>query len=140
MRMLLAVALAAVPLGPPRDQLLFGTIVSLKPSGKLYVMKLDPSLWLTGRTASDYARQKFGSPDVPNDHITYDPDHQTFTYLVPRTANVTIVGYGVKPESVTVAELAKVVAGTRKAFEPKSPFWITVRSDRAVELNQQYVP
>src|SRR5438552_5099764 len=84
-----APAAASTPFTPPGDQLLFGRIASLKPAGHEYVMRFDPALWLSGRTATDFARERYGSPDVPNDHLVYDHDHQLFTFVVPTRARVT---------------------------------------------------
>jgi len=139
-------ALTGTPFGPPRDQVLFGRIASLKPAGHEYVLRFDPALWLSGRTATDYARQKYGSPDVPNDHLVFDPDHQLFTFDVPSGARVTVVTNhgGITSTRVTVAQLARIVAGKPvpgvKPFEPKNPFWITIDLDRAIALDQQYTP
>lgn len=51
---------------------------------------------------------------------------------------------GIKATPVSVALLAHVVAGHAPAslalFEPAAPFWIVVRTDTVVELDQQYVP
>jgi len=145
---LLPLVVAATPFGPPRDQVLFGRIASLRPAaGHVYVMRFDPGLWLSGRTATDYARERYGSPDVPNDHLVYDPDHRLFTYVVPADARATVVtnnGSGITSTRVTVAQLARIVAGKHvvgvKPFEAKNPFWITVEVDRAVALDQQYTP
>jgi hypothetical protein len=150
---LLAVGVAAPaalagpgPLNPPRDQLFYGHIASLKPSGKRYLMRFDPAVWLTGKAASDYAFERFGSRDVPNDYIVYDPDHRLFSYLVGAGAKVTVVTNrsGITGSPVNVAQLARIVAGKRVPgvvpFEPKAGFWVLLRGDAVVWLRQQYQP
>ena len=85
---------------------------------------------------------------MPNDHVTYDPDHQLLTFAVPAGARVTVItnrhGIGIKATKVSVATLVRIVAGHAPSslalFEPPAPFWIVVRTDTAVELDQQYVP
>lgn len=135
-------ALAAPPFGPPQQPVLFGHVASLVRSGAGYLMKVDPALLLTGKTASDYAFAKTGSRDVPNDNLIFDPEHTLLTYRVPATARVTVVvdRNGIKAERVSVARLVQVLAGKVKTFEPKNPFWLVVRGDRVVELDQQYLP
>jgi len=137
------------PYGGPHEIVLFGHLASLKPSGShRFTLRFDPAIQLTGKTATAYALEKTGSPDVPNDHVTYDPDHQLLTFAVPAGARVTVItnrhGIGIKATKVSVATLARVVAGQAPAslalFEPPAPFWIVVRTDTVVELDQQYVP
>ena len=109
-------------------------------------MRFDPALLLTGRTASDYALATTGSRDVPNDNLIFDPEHTLLTYLVPAGARVTVVTnrQGITATRVSVAQLARIVAGKAvagvKPFEPKNPFWMQVRGDTVVALDQQYTP
>jgi hypothetical protein len=135
-------ALATPPFGPPRDATLFGHIGSLKPSAGAYVMRFDPAILLSGKTASDYALATTGSRDVPNDNLIFDPEHTLLTYHVPATVRVTVVvnREGIRSERVSVATLRRVLAGKVKTFEPKNPFWIVVRGDTVVSLDQQYSP
>jgi hypothetical protein len=140
--------LPSPPYGPPREIVFFGHISSLKPSGERYVMRFDPAILLTGRTASAYALEKTGSSDVPNDHITYDPEHQLLTFVVPANARATVMtnkrNVGIKATPVSIPLLARVVAGkaprSLALFEPQAAYWIVVRTDTAVELDQQYQP
>jgi hypothetical protein len=136
-------AAAAPPFGPPTSTLvLFGHIASLKPAGHRYMMRFDPVLWLSGKTASDYAIARTGSPDVPNDHIVFDPEHSLLTYYVRAKAKVTVVGNraGIMAQRITVPQLVQVLNGRLKTFEPNNPFWIVVSSDTVIELDQQYTP
>jgi hypothetical protein len=138
--------LPSPPYGPPKEIVLFGHIASLKPSGARWVMRFDPAILLTGKTASAYALEKTGSSDVPNDHVTVDPDHQLLTFLVPTTARATVMtnNRNIKATRVSIALLAQVVSGhapkSLGLFEPKAAFWIVVRTDTVVELDQQYQP
>jgi len=141
--------LPSPPYGGPREIVLFGHLSSLKPSGsRRYTLRFDPAIQLTGKTASAYALAKTGSPDVPNDHITVDPDHQLLTFVVPASARATVItnkhNVGIKATPVSIATLARAVAGHAPRalglFEPPAPFWIVVRTDTVVELDQQYVP
>ena len=138
----LLLALATTPFGPPRDATLFGHIASLKPSGGAYVMRLDPAILLSGKTATDYALATTGSRDVPNDNLIFDPEHTLLTYRVPATARVTVVvnRNGIKSARVSVTMLRQVLAGKVKTFEPRNPFWMAVRGDTVVSLDQQYSP
>jgi len=133
-------AAAGPPFGPPREPVLFGHIASLKRSGGGYVMRFDPAILLSGTTATNYAFATTGSRDVPNDNLIFDPDHTLLDYRVPASAHVTVVvnRNGIRAVRVSVATLARVLAGTVKTFEPKNPFWIVVRGDTVLELDQQY--
>jgi hypothetical protein len=140
--------LPSPPYRGPREIVLVGHISSLKPSGKRYVMRFDPAILLTGKTASAYALEKSGSSNVPNDHVTYDPDHQLLTFVVPASARATVMtnkrNVGIKATRVSIPLLARVVAGkaprSLALFEPRAAYWIVVRTDTAVELDQQYQP
>ena len=138
----LLLAAAGPPFGPPSAPTLFGHIASLRPAGGAYVMRFDPALLLTGRTASDYALATTGSRDVPNDNLVFDPEHTLLTYRVAANARVTVVvnRNGIASQRVSVATLRQVLAGKVKTFEPKNPFWVVVHGDTAVELDQQYSP
>jgi hypothetical protein len=136
------------PYGGPKKVVLFGHIASLKPSGARWVLRFDPELMLSGRTASDYAFEKTGSRDVPNDHILLDPDHTLLTFLVPKNARATVMTNrgtrGIRAARVPLAAVAAMGAGhppkSLHVFEPSSPFWIVVRTDSVVSLDQQYLP
>ena len=134
------------PYGGPKQIVLYGRLASLKPSGHSFVLRFDPDLMLTGRTASDYAFEKTGSHDVANDHMFYDPDHQLLTYIVPASARATVMtnNKNIRATPVSIAVLAQVVAGKPPKdlhlFEPKASFWIVVDSDKVLELDQQYAP
>jgi hypothetical protein len=138
--------LPSPPYGGPHEIVLFGHIASLKPNGKHWVMRFDPAILLTGKTASAYALEKTGSSDVPNDHVTVDPDHQLLSFVVPLSAHATVMTNrgSIKATRVSIPLLAQVVAGdapkSLRLFEPKAAFWIVVRTDTAVELDQQYQP
>ncbi len=149
---LLAVALApgagaaTGPLNPPRDQLFYGHIASLKPSGQRFVMRFDPAVWLSGKAASDYEFARSGMREVANDYIIFDPEHQLFSYFVRSNAKVTVVTNrnGITGAPVSVAALARIVAGKRVPgvvpMEPKAGFWVVLRGNAVVSLEQQYQP
>ena len=138
--------LPSPPYGGPKEIVLFGHIASLKQSGRRWLLRFDPEVMLTGRTASDYAFEKTGSHDVPNDHMFLDPDHQLLTFVVPASARATVMTNtkNIRATPVSIALLAQVVAGhppKRLAlFEPQAAFWIVVKTDTVVELDQQYQP
>jgi hypothetical protein len=138
-----ASAAGGPPFGPPATKLLlFGHVASLKPVGHRWLLGLDPALWLSGKTASDYALATTGSPDVPNDHIVFDPDHTVLTYYLGADAKVTVVANhgGITARRITVPELVRVLRGTLKTFEPHNPFWVVASGDTILELDQQYSP
>jgi hypothetical protein len=73
-----------------------------------------------------------GSSDVPNDTYTRDESHRLLTYLVPATADVTVLEHSACTARTTVARLARSV--------PSAAFWIRVRMDTVRSLDQQYHP
>jgi hypothetical protein len=127
--------------GPPQQWVEFGRIGRLTRAGDRYTLRFDPAWFLSGETANVAAAEDGviapGEP-IPNDNYTVDESHRLYTYVVPAGANVTVLKWNAdgtewRPAPVSVAELAKIVAGTSavKLFEPlDSGVWITVRGDR----------
>jgi hypothetical protein len=133
---------AGPPFRPPATLVLFGRVESLKPAGSRFVMRFDPALLLSGKTASDWALATTGSRDVPNDHLIFDPEHSLLTYYVRPDAKVTVVGneHGIVARRISVRQLVRVLHHELKTFEPDNPFWVVVSGDTALELDQQYTP
>jgi hypothetical protein len=162
-RVLLAVAAAAVlvpsaqaaglkplpPAGATGEQVFYGHIASLKPSGSRYVLRFDPAWLLEGTTAQraavDDGVLPAGEP-VPNDNYTRDESHELLTFVVPRTAKVTVLTRGPTSTKVSVAELAQLLAGRNPRHRaifgvPRSwGYWALVRVDRVRSLDAQYHP
>jgi hypothetical protein len=159
---LLAAALAAgaataaqLPPATPAGQLVFyGHIKSLTPSGKRYVLRFDPAWLLEGTTAQQAAVADGAIPPgepVPNDNYTRDESHRLLTFLVPRTARVTILTNGgpkgIANTPVTVAEFAQILKGKnprdRALFGGNQAgwgYWARVRIDTVRSLDAQYHP
>ena len=134
----------------PSRRVEFGYIRSLKRVGDRYEMSFDPALMLTGETANRAAQEDgvvgAGEP-VPNDNYVVNESKRTYTYLVADDAKVTLLVRTTPekwaPTKESVAELAKVVAGTSALdlFEPlDSGTWITVDVDTVRAIYQQYQP
>jgi hypothetical protein len=135
-------------LGTPARWQSFGHIASLMSAQGHYVMRFDPALFLSGETANKAAVEDgviAAGDSVPNDNYKVDESKRLYTYIVPPNAKVTVIAndgqLGSSP--ITVAELAKIVDGTSatKLFEPlDTGVWITIRGDRVLAIDQQYVP
>lgn len=146
---LLAVAVAllaagaASSTGSRRPLVLYGHVRSLTPTRHGYRMRFDPAWWLTGSAAE----RACGCRPVPNDYVVVDETHRLLTFAVRGDAAVTVVTGRDFATPVTVAELARIVAGRnprhRDLLEPKAGFWIRLGSryrNPAVSLEQQYQP
>ena len=71
----------------------YGHIKSLTPSGGRYVLRFDPAWLLEGTTGQQAAVADGVLPPgepVPNDNYTRDESHKLLTFLVPRTARITV--------------------------------------------------
>jgi hypothetical protein len=146
-------ASAFVPHGAfgPRQLVFFGYVRSLTRRGKRYVARIDPSLILTGITASTAAVEdkalKPGEP-VPNDYYERNESKRPLTYRVPTNAHVTVLvnpGTGPRSTVVSVPEFALIVKGKNPKnrpglWGPGSGFWIRIQSDRALAFDQAYRP
>ena len=97
------------------------------------------------------AERACGCSPVLNDYFILDESHRLLTFVVRRDAHVTVLtrhGSGTIPTtSISVAELAKIVAGKnpnhRQLIEPKAGFWIRIGAkypNPVVSLDQQYQP
>ena len=126
----------------------FGHIKSLTHRGDHYELRFDPEWFLTGVTANTAAAED-GAVDpgqpVPNDNYRVDEGHRLLTYIVPVSAEATVLAKGATGTPVSVAELARIVDGTSsvhpKLWEPiTTGFWIRVDIDTVRSLDQQYQP
>jgi hypothetical protein len=131
--------------GAPIVQVLFGHISSLVRKGDAYELKFDPAWLVNGETANAAAAEDGavapGEP-VPNDNYVVDEGHRLLTYRVPADADVTVLVDSPEGESISVAELAEIVGGNHAPlWEPiETGFWIRVRIDTVLSLDQQYHP
>ena len=146
-------ASAFLPKGPfgPRQLVFFGYVKSLTQSGARYVARIDPSLILTGVTATTAGVEdgslRPGEP-VPNDYLERNESKRPLTYRVPANAHVTVLtnpGTGPRSTVVSVSEFAQIVKGKNPKkrpglWGPASGFWIRVEADRALALDQAYRP
>jgi hypothetical protein len=134
------------PAAPAGQITLYGHVKTLTRRGGHFQMRFDPAWFTSGITASRAALEDTGSGDVPNDNYVIEEGHRLLTYLVPRTAHVTVLtntGQGISSTRISVSELARIVNGGkhRKLFEPlSSGVWIRVRIDSVRSLDQQYRP
>jgi hypothetical protein len=134
------------PAAPAGQMTLYGHVKGLTRKGRHYQMRFDPAWFTSGITASRAALEDTGSSDVPNDNYVIEEGHRLLTYLVPRSAHVTVLtnnGQGISSTPISVSELARIVNGGkhRKLFEPlDSGVWIRVRIDSVRSLDQQYRP
>jgi hypothetical protein len=130
----------------------YGHIKSLRLVGARYELRFDPALWLGGVTAERAAVQdgaiQPGQP-VPNDYYIVDEGHRRLTFLVPKTARVTVLTNGINSTPITVAELAQIVKGRNPRHRPlydrdnNLGYWLLVsyRYPAAVRsIDQQYQP
>ncbi len=135
-----------------QEQVLVGHIKSLVPKGQGFELKFDPVWILSGTTAERAAVEdgvlQPGEP-VPNDHYTVEEGHRLLTYDVLSTADVTLIGKGLKPLTVPVSELAQIVQGKnpkqRALFDPSNQLGYRIRvgnkyPNPVVSLEQAYQP
>lgn len=132
----------------------YGHVKSLSRTGRRYLLRFDPALWLNGITAQRAAvEDKAIRPGeaVPNDYYIVDESHRLLTYLVPATARVTVLTTHGDPNrlgatSVTVTELVQLLKGKHprglRLTEPKAGFWLRIvtSSGTVAALDQQYQP
>jgi hypothetical protein len=135
----------------PRQLVFFGYVRSLVRNDNTYLARIDPSLVLTGVTASTAAVEdkvlQPGEP-VPNDYYERNESKRPLTYRVDPRAHVTVlVNPGIGPRSavVSVSEFVQIVKGKNPRnrpglWGPASGFWIRVQSDRALAFDQAYRP
>jgi hypothetical protein len=130
---------------PTAETVQYGFVESLIRKGTAYELRFDPAHFLGGETANAAAAEDGavapGEP-VPNDYYVVDEGHELLTYRVPADAKVTVVELGPKSTPITVAELARIVAGDRKPpwMALRSGFWLRARIDTVRSLDQQYRP
>ena len=135
---------------PCSDVALYGHIKSLTPRGDHFEMRFDPAWFLSGVTASQAKLEDTGSSDVPNDNYVVEEGHRLLTYLVPKSARITVLSRtgelpspGFPSTAITASELAQLVDGKEpiKLAEPlETGLWMHVNIDTVCSLQQQYRP
>ena len=73
----------------------------------------------TGRLAARRERNDGVLPPgqlVPNDNYTREESHKLLTFVVPRTARVTVVTRGIHSMPVTVVEFAQLLKGATRSI------------------------
>jgi len=139
---------SALPLkSPPKTITQYGYIRSLTPSGKRYVLKLDPALWLEGTTAKLAAKE---DGQEAFDYYIRNPERWLLTYRVAANVPVTVVTvHGpVTSTRITVAELAQIVKGKNPKQRPLIErgsarhlgYWLKTSIDAVKSIDQQYQP
>ncbi len=144
------VAVKKTVVAQPCGDRMFGHIKSLARAGDHFELWFDPAWFASGVTANTAAAQDgvvpAGQP-VPNDNYVVEEGHRLLKYVVPPTADVTVLtrnGVGPLGETPsTVSELERIVNGGkhRPLFESlDSGVWIRVHVDTVCSLDQQYRP
>jgi hypothetical protein len=127
----------------------YGHVDTLTRSGARFTLRFDPALWLNGVTANRAAiedRAIRPGEGVPNDYYVRDETTKLLTYRVPADARVTVLDRRLRPFSITVTQLAGVVAGRNPTGRPLFDrtralgYWILVDADRVLAIDQQYQP
>jgi len=137
----------------PCGDRIFGHITAIARSGDHLELRFDPAWFTSGLTANTAAAEDGAIPkgdSVPNDNYVVEEGHRSLTYLLPATAQVTVLAKGATLDhsgfpsaAITVAELARIVNGGahRPLFEPlDSGIWIRVHVDTVCSVEQQYQP
>lgn len=141
----------AIVVKQPCGDRIYGQIASLTRTGGAWRLRFDPAWLTTGLTANIAAAQD-GVIDpgdaVPNDYYVVDDGQRRLTYWVAPGARATVLtnpGTGITHTTVTVADLAQLVATGRspaaRLIEPlASGIWLRVHGDTVCRLDQQYLP
>ena len=145
-----AAASSAAAARPCSDVALYGHIESLTRKGEHFELRFDPAWFLSGVTASQAKLEDTGSSDVPNDNYVVEEGHRLLTYLVPKSARITVLSRtgelpspGFPSTAITASELAQLVDGKEpiKLAEPlETGLWMHVNIDTVCSLQQQYRP
>ena len=137
---------------PPRQLEQFGYIRSLVRKQGRFELRFDPAFWLSGTTANRAAVADgviAPGDTVPNDYYIRNESRRVLTYIVPRTARVTVLtnpGAGPRSTRITVGELAAIVEGRNPRSRPLYDegnhlgYWATISNDTVIRLDQQYQP
>jgi hypothetical protein len=137
----------------PCGDRIYGHITTLAQKGDGFELHFDPAWFTSGLTANTAAAEDGAVPKgepVPNDNYVVEEGHRSLGYLLPASAQVTVLAKGAALDDggfpsaeITVAELGRIVNGGahRPLFEPlDSGVWIRVHVDTVCSVEQQYRP
>jgi hypothetical protein len=134
------------PFGPPRETVFYGHAKSLARRTGHWELRVDPAFFLSGLTAQRAAVEDGAiapGEAVPNDFYTRDDSHRLLTFRVAPRAHVTVMVGGPNATAITVAELARALAGKQtphRLWEPQAGYWVRVAGDTVRGMDQQYTP
>ena len=132
------------------NQWLHGQVKSIERDGNHYLLRFDPSSFLSGVTANVAQAEDQGKtckatacPPVANDNYVVDESHRLYTYLLPLDVRGTVLRNSSDRQTITATQLAQLVhhTGSVRPFEPlESGMWLLVHIDTIRTFAQQYVP
>jgi hypothetical protein len=140
--------LPSPPLGPPRRLVFYGNVATLGRAAGRWILRVDPAAFLSGVTAQRAAMEDGaigpGEP-VPNDYYVRNESKRLLTYVVAPAARVTVITKGIHATRVSVGELAALIHGKnprrRSLFGSATmSYWVQVRGDTVLSMDQQYRP
>lgn len=135
-------------LPPPAKH--FGYIRSVSTAGSAATLVFDEAQFLTGKQAQKAAEEDGAVPPgeaVPNDYYIRNPDKTTQTLRIANDAEVTakrcnLCRHG-KPGELEpfLASFAKQGQTYADPYRGKdSLYWLTIRNNEVVAIDEQYVP
>src|ERR1051326_6067866 len=90
----------------PCGDRIFGHITALARKGDHFELRFDPSWFTSGLTANTAAAEDGAIPkgdSVPNDNYVVEEGHRSLVYLLPTTADVTVLAKGLPQGAVPTA-------------------------------------
>jgi len=140
--------LPSPPLSPPNRLVFYGNVATLSRTAGRWILRVDPAAFLSGLTAQRAAVEDgaIGPGEaVPNDYYVRNESKQPLTYVVAPAARITVITAGTRASRIPVSELAALVKGRnprkRKLFgSPTEGYWVQVRGDTVLSMDQQYRP
>lgn len=136
------------PLDPPHRLVFYGNVATLNRTAGRWILRVDPAAFLSGLTAqrAAVADGAIGPGEaVPNDFYVRNESKKPLTYIVAPNARITMITAGIRATRVPVAEFAALVKGKnprkRTLFaSPTEGYWVQVRGDTVLSMDQQYRP
>jgi hypothetical protein len=121
------------PSGQEGRQLAY--IVAVDRDGAELSLTVDFVVWITGDEA-----EALEGAEPPNGFYILNQNKRRWVFPVDPEARIVVLEAAKPLPAITPDDLAAILEGDRADWSDTQPYWITIRDDAIIAIEEQYVP